>query len=96
MDSYHVLAAHILRALAVSQEDEDSFSTPTLESLTEDLEVRRADVRSALSELHREGLVDIARMRLTMTGLALATAFTRAKLAPLRSSIPLDRPSYAA
>jgi Mn-dependent DtxR family transcriptional regulator len=96
MDSYHVLAAHILRALAISQEDEDSFSTPTLESLTEELEVRRADVRTTLSELHREGLVDVARMRLTMTGLALATAFTRSNLAPIRRNIPLDRPSYAA
>jgi hypothetical protein len=96
MDSYHVLAAHVLRALALSQQDEDSFDAPTLESLTEGLGVRRADVRSTLSELYREGLVDIARMRLTMTGLALATAFLRAKLAPIRNSIPADRASYAA
>jgi Mn-dependent DtxR family transcriptional regulator len=95
MNSYHVLAAHILRALAVSQEDEDSFDTPTLAGLTADLGVRRADVRTTLSELHREGLVDIARMRLTMTGLALGTAFRRAKLAPLRN-LPADRASHAA
>jgi Mn-dependent DtxR family transcriptional regulator len=95
MDCNHVLAAHVLRALAASQEDEDSFSAPTLETLTEELGVRRADVRTTLSALHREGHVDVARMRLTMTGLALATAFNRAPLASIHR-IPLDRPSYAA
>jgi hypothetical protein len=56
----------------------------TLDTLTKALEVRRTDVRRAVTALHREGYVDAVRMRLTFRGLALGAAFAAAPLRPLR------------
>jgi hypothetical protein len=56
-----------------------------LETLVDDIGVRRADLRRTVSALHREGYVDALRMRLTMAGFALGTALSRAELPPLRT-----------
>lgn len=75
------LAAHLLQLLFVLQSEGE---IATLETLTEALRVRRADIRRVLTALHREGVVDAVRMRLTMPGLALGAALAGAKLRPLR------------
>lgn len=75
------LAPHLLRALFALQSE---GANVTLDTLTKALEVRRTDVRRAVSALHREGYVDAARMRLTFRGLALGAAFASAPLRPLR------------
>ena len=60
------------------------------ESLVEAIKVRRADVRRAVTALHREGLVDVRTMRLSMMGFALGTMYASQALPPLR------RPKLAA
>jgi len=62
------LAEHVLRTLA---SDHLEGRRSDLDSLTEELQVRRADVRSVLTALHCEGYVDVLRMRLTLEGFAL-------------------------
>ncbi|MCC6559462.1 MAG: hypothetical protein IT372_41615 [Polyangiaceae bacterium] len=80
MNSKH-LAPHLLKALFLLRAE---GATVTLETLTHELKVRRADVRRAVTALHREGLLDALRMRLTLRGLALGAAFAGATLRPLR------------
>ncbi|MFO0659732.1 MAG: hypothetical protein U0165_07870 [Polyangiaceae bacterium] len=75
------LVPHVLRALAVAQRDERRV---TLDDLVEELKVRRADVRKALSALHSEGMLDLLRMRLTLQGFAVGIACSKAELKPLR------------
>lgn len=75
------LSAHLLKTLALAQFE---GRASTLESLVADLGVRRGDVRSALSALHREGYVDVLRMRLTLKGFAIGSALANDQLAPLR------------
>ncbi|WP_437786153.1 hypothetical protein [Sorangium sp. So ce1097] len=75
------LAPHLLRTLAALQSE---GKTVTLDTLTSALQVRRTDVRRAITALHREGYLDALRMRLTLRGLALGAAFTAAPLRPLR------------
>ncbi|AUX22975.1 uncharacterized protein SOCEGT47_034910 [Sorangium cellulosum] len=75
------LAPHLLRTLYALQGE---GAIVTLETLTAALEVRRADVRRAVTALHREGYLDALRMRLTLRGLALGAAFTAAPPRPLR------------
>lgn len=75
------LSAHVLRALAESQAEGRPSS---LETLTERLQVRRTDIRAALTALHREGHVDVLRMRLTFTGFAIGTALLGQDLEALR------------
>ena len=64
------VAAHVLVTLAHAQSECRSIR---LDELAEEIGVRRADVRETVARLHREGHVDALRLRLTMTGLALAT-----------------------
>lgn len=75
--SLHVLA-HVSRAAREGER-------VTLDGLAESLGVRRADVRSALGDLHREGFVDVLRMRPTLEGFALGAALDASRLAPLRA-----------
>jgi DNA-binding IclR family transcriptional regulator len=75
------LAPHLLRTLFALQNE---GANVTLDTLTRALEVRRTDVRRAVTALHREGYVDAVRMRLTLRGLALGAAFAAAPLRPLR------------
>ena len=85
------LAVHLLKALFVLQSE---GAVVSLETLTEALRVRRTDVRRAVSALHREGILDALRMRLTMRGLALGAALAGAQLRPLRRA-PLRAASAA-
>lgn len=75
------IAAHVLRALAASQARGRAVR---LDELAESIGVRRTDVRSVVTRLHAEGHIDAKRMRLTMTGLALAASMRSCKLPELR------------
>ena len=65
------VAAHVLRHLAREQA---RGRLVRLDDLACAIGVRRGDVRGAVTSLHAEGHVDAARMKLTMTGLALAAS----------------------
>lgn len=65
------LAAHVLRELADAQ---SRGRLVRLDELACAVGVRRGDVRSVVTRLHAEGHVDAQRMKLTMTGLALAAS----------------------
>jgi hypothetical protein len=56
----------------------------TLETLTDELNVRRVDLRRAVSALHREGFVDALRMRLSLTGFAVGSSLVSQELPALR------------
>lgn len=75
------VSAHVLRALALAQ-TEGRLSN--LETLTEELRVRKTDVRAAVSALHREGYLDVLRMRLTLPGFAVGRALLEKELPELR------------
>jgi len=77
-----LLAPHVLHVLAVAQRRGVLIS---LDTICERIGARRADVRATLSDLHREGHLDILHMRLTLSGFALALALPRKDLrAPQR------------
>jgi DNA-binding IscR family transcriptional regulator len=84
------IAAHVIVALAEAQE---MGRAVRLDELAADLDVRKADVRQVVTSLHSEGHVDALRLRLTMTGLALAASLTECKLRELRSeeTAPISR-----
>ncbi len=63
------VAAHVLRHLAHEQA---LGRLVRLDELACAVGVRRGDVRRVVTSLHAEGHVDAARMKLTMTGFALA------------------------
>ena len=65
------VAAHVLRHLAREQK---RGRLVRLDELATAIGVRRPDVRRVVASLHAEGHVDAERMKLTMTGLALAAA----------------------
>jgi hypothetical protein len=75
------LSAHVLSALARAQSD---GSPATLDTLTDELRVRRGDVRRTVTLLHRQGFLDALRMRLTLQGFALGRMYMRQALPPLR------------
>lgn len=75
------LVPHLLRTLYAFQQEGE---TVTLETLTRALQVRRTDVRRAVTAMHHEGVLDALRMRLTLRGLALGAAFAASPLRPLR------------
>ncbi len=77
------LSMHILQAVAAAQ-TEDRRSN--LETLRDELEVRRTDIRAAVSQLHREGMLDALTMRLTLQGFAIGQALSGAELPPLRAA----------
>jgi DNA-binding GntR family transcriptional regulator len=87
MTDLKTVAAHVLRHLARAQSLGRAIH---LEELAEQIGVRRVDVREAVTSLHHEGHVDAQRMRLTMTGLAIAASMRECKL---RSVRPVERPS---
>jgi hypothetical protein len=78
---HKTLAAYILQALTLAQSEGRSEN---LETLVEKLRVRRKDIRSTLTMLHRQGLLDVLRMRLTLTGFAIGTALRGQELPALR------------
>jgi hypothetical protein len=75
------LAAYIVQALTLAHIE---GRTEDLETLVEKLRVRRKDVRSTLTVLHRQGMVDVVRMRLTLSGFAIGTALLGQALPALR------------
>ncbi len=77
-----LVALHLLKALGIAQA---KGRAENLETLSESLGLRRTEARAALSSLHREGYVDVGRMKLTLTGLAVASGLARTRLAPLRT-----------
>jgi hypothetical protein len=81
------LAAHVLHALAQAQIE---GRRQDLETLVQELKVRRGDIRRTVTALHREGYVDALHMRLTLKGFAVGRALTGEALPALR------RPKIAA
>ena len=77
------LAAYILQALTLAQRE---GRTENLETLVETLRVRRKDIRATLTVLHRQGLVDVLRMRLSLAGFAIGTALLGQPLPALRKA----------
>ncbi|MEO6420608.1 MAG: hypothetical protein ABIP39_14435 [Polyangiaceae bacterium] len=92
--SYQALSAHILRHSAAAQVAGTKSAPIKLEVLAADLGVRHVDVRRSLSALHKQGLLDVAQMRLTLAGFALGKALEGRQLRSIR--IPLARESRAA
>jgi hypothetical protein len=72
------VAAHVLRHLAYAQ---SRGRLVRLDELATAIRVRRVDVRHVVTSLHAEGHVDAKRMRLTMSGLAIAASLAGCKLA---------------
>lgn len=71
------IAAHVLVTLAHAQSRGRALR---LDELATEVGFRREDVRETVARLHREGHVDALRLRLTMTGLALAATLDGCKL----------------
>jgi hypothetical protein len=71
------IAAHVLVTLAHAQSRGRAIR---LDELATEIGVRRPDVRETVARLHREGHVDALRLRLTMTGLALAATLDGCKI----------------
>lgn len=75
------LSMYVLRALAGAQSE---GRRTNLETLVDELQVRRGDVRSVVTTLHQQGLVDVIHMRLTLEGFALGRALLKQTLPALR------------
>jgi len=71
------IAAHVVVLLSQAQA---LGRAVRLDELASDIGVRKADVRGIVSSLHAEGHVDAIRLRLTLSGLALATSLAASKL----------------
>ena len=84
------LAPYVLRTLARYQKQ---GRMANLQTLVDEIGVRRADVRKTVSALHREGYVDAMRMRLTISGFVLGAALVDVELPSLRPALRL---AYAA
>ena len=76
------LSMHVLRALAEAQIE---GRRSNLETLVEQLQVRRHDVRGAVTALHKQGLVDAIHMRLTLEGFAIGRSCMAQSLPELRA-----------
>ncbi len=76
------LSMYILRALAEAQTE---GRRSNLETLVEQLQVRRPDVRGAVTALHKQGLVDAVHMRLTLEGFAIGRSYMTEALPELRA-----------
>jgi transcription initiation factor IIE alpha subunit len=75
------LAVHVVVTMSDAQAEGRVLR---LDELAADLGVRKADVRHVITRLHAEGHVDALRLRLTMSGLALATSLGTSALPELR------------
>ena len=71
------IAAHVVVTLSEAQAEGRALR---LDELASEIGIRKADVRNVVSSLHAEGHVDALRLRLTMTGLALATSLASCQL----------------
>ena len=89
-----LLALHVIKAMTTSHKNAHLV---TLDGLTKRLRIRRADIRSVLSALHEEGMLDIATMQLTLEGFAIGCSLNRTDLKPLRLRLrPLCKAAAAA
>lgn len=86
------VAAHVLRALAEAQTEGRASN---LQLLTDELQVRKGDIRAAVTALHQEGYLDALRMRLTLRGFAVGSALLGEQLPELRPA-PLPVATRAA
>src|SRR4051794_13765033 len=77
------LSTYILQALASAQIE---GRRSNLETLVDELHVRRTDIRAAVSQLHRERMLDALTMRLSFEGFAIGQALEGAELPPLRAA----------
>ncbi len=77
------VAARVLRYLAREQ---SRGRLVRLDELAGEVKVRRGDVRKVIASLDAEGHVDAQRLRLTLTGLALAAAMRTSTLRKPRRS----------
>ncbi len=75
------IAAHVVVTLSDAHSDGRVLR---LDELAAEIGVRKADVRHVVTRLHAEGHVDALRLRLTMSGLALATSIGASALPDLR------------
>jgi hypothetical protein len=80
------LSMHVLRALAEAQIE---GRRSNLETLVDQLQVRRHDVRGAVTALHHQGLVDAIHMRLTLEGFAVGRSCMAQSLPELRAPAKL-------
>ena len=78
-----LVSLHLLRAIAKAAA---RGRATDLEALATDIGVRKVDCRAALSTLHRQGYVDVLRMRPTLTGFALGASIRNATLDPVRGA----------
>lgn len=85
MNFDRTVASHVLRELARHQL---RGRVARLDDLASEIGVRKEDVRRVVSRLHAEGHVDGKRLRLTMTGLVLASSMRQCKLPPVRAIVP--------
>jgi transcription initiation factor IIE alpha subunit len=63
-----------------------------LDELAQEIGVRRDDVRDVVTSLDAEGHVDARRMRLTMSGFAIAVAMRECKLREAHVHIRVREP----
>jgi DNA-binding IclR family transcriptional regulator len=77
------LALHVLQALA---RQHMAGRHATLQSIVDELDVRRKDIRDTISALHDEGYLDVLDLRLTMVGFAIGAGLAQTKLPPLRAT----------
>ena len=80
-----VLAPYVLRYLASAQR---RGRLVTLDDVVAKIKVRRADVRTAISTLHAQGLLDATTLRLSLQGFAVGTALRAHKLPPIARTTP--------
>ncbi|MBX3262444.1 MAG: Rrf2 family transcriptional regulator [Labilithrix sp.] len=77
------VAAHVLRHLARAQ---SRGRLVELDELASEIGVRREDVRHVVTSLHAEGHVDARRMKLTLSGFAIAASMRECKLRAPRAA----------
>jgi len=83
--SLDLVSLHLLRAIARASA---RGRATDLETLSAEISVRKVDCRAALSTLHRQGYVDVLRMRPTLQGFALGASIRNATLDPVRTLAP--------
>lgn len=79
-DDRLVLAAHAIKFLYAAERE---GSMVNLDDVAVGLGMPRGEVRSCLSGLHHDGLVDVLRMRLTRVGFDFGAKLAKSHLAPL-------------
>ncbi len=83
------IAAHVIVILSRAQADGRALR---LDEVASEIGIRKADVRNVVTRLHAEGHVDAMRLRLTMTGLAIATSLASSTLRdPRRQDVRIRR-----